>query len=296
MRRLLFATVMAFAAAPAFAQISPPTMYIPPAQQLWTVTQEEADREEQVPLSQPDVAGAIGRGAAASQPASGSPLLYSFSAERSSENQALFVERFRQANPPAAGMLENIYATTDVPRQLGGFMRQVGLDDRNVADVYALWWVSSWLVANSRHDMPSRATFSAVSEQAHIAFANTADYAEMDDAQRQRYAEALMMHTTLLTLALDEVRGDREGERQLAAMAERSAAEDGVDLRSMILTEEGFVPREGADASDAVQGGNAEALAAAGVTGSGDAPLYLGLAAAATAVLGGAYILGRKSA
>ena len=294
MRRLLFATVVAFAAAPAFAQISPPTMYIPPAQQLWTVTQEEADRGEQDPLSQPDVAGAIGMGAVASQPVSGSALLFSFSAERSSENQALFVERFRQANPPAAGMLENIYATTDVPRQLGGFMRQVGLNDRNVADVYALWWVSSWLVANSRHDLPSRATFSAVSEQAQFAFANTADYAEMDDAQRQRYAEALMMHTTLLTLALDEVRGDREGERQLAAMAERSAAEDGIDLRSMNLTEEGFVPREGADASDSASGKSADALASADDSEASEAPLYLGLAVAVSAIFG--YMWSKRSA
>ena len=226
--------------------------------------------------------------------ASPDQLAFQPSSARTSRNLASLVQRIRKADAVEADNLERLFAAQpDLVQQIGTVMRQYGLDPHNVADCYALWWLSAWHVANQRHDTPSKATFASVRDQARRAFAAASDFAGTGDADKQQYAEALMLQATVLNSALEQAKDQPQVLARLAQAAKRGAQASGLDLTTMTLTEEGFVPREGADASD-VLGEDAPAMAH---TEDQMGPAaYVAIGALATLALGGAFVAGRTAA
>ena len=209
--------------------------------------------------------------------------------QRTSTNLATFVAKTRE---PAKADLARLFASQpDLIDEIGGVMQSYGLDPVNVADAYALWWMSAWLVANQRQDTPPAATIAAVRDQARNAFAATSGFAEADDAGKQQYAEALMVQAALLNTALEQSANQPEMLAQLAQAAKQGALSSGLDLNTMVLTEQGFVPRQGADASGVVR---EDAPAVAQVDDGSNATL-VAIAAALGLGLGGAFWLGKKA-
>ena len=219
-------------------------------------------------------------------------LDFSYDRRRTSRNLSGFVERTREKDTAAADDLQQLFsAQPDIVAQMGGVMRQFGLDPHNLGDVFALWWMSAWLAANGRHDTPSPETFAGVSRQSRLALGTTAGVAEMDHAARQQYADTLMVQAIVLNSALEQARGQNDLMAKLAIAAKRGAMESGLDLNTMVLTEQGFVPREGADASGVVR---EDAPALAQVDDGSNATL-VAIAAALGLGLGGAFWLGKKA-
>ncbi|MHA6316180.1 DUF6683 family protein [Altererythrobacter sp. CAU 1778] len=211
--------------------------------------------------------------------------------QRTSTNLATFVAKTRE---PAKADLARLFASQpDLIDEIGGVMQSYGLDPANIADAYALWWMSAWLVANQRQDTPPAATIAAVRDQARNAFAATSGFAEADDAGKQQYAEALMVQATLLNTALEQSANQPKMLAQLAEAAKKGALSSGLDLNTMVLTEQGFVPREGADASS-VSPEDAPALASTQADAVSPAT-YAAAGALATLALGGAFWLGKRS-
>ena len=104
-----------------------------------------------------------------------------------------------------------------------------------------------------------------------------------------------MIQGALLDSFNDEMRGaNPEGMALLAQNARKGAKDMGLDLDTMVLTREGFKPREGADASEVIAGEDVPALAAS-ESAETNTPTYLAIAAAATLGLGGAFWLGKRS-
>ena len=224
-------------------------------------------------------------------------LTFASDERRTIANFETFVARTRSENPDGAEELRALLISQPkVIDQMGSVMRRYGLDPYNVADAYALWWASAWMAAATYHDEPTVQSIAAVRDQARAAFGATADFANVGDADRQQYAEALIVQSALLNSSLEQVKGNAEQERALSQAAKQGALASGLNLDTMVLTEQGFVPREGADASDALPGSaENEALASADNAEAGDAMLYAGLAAAVAAGLGGAYALGKRA-
>ncbi|MHA6316178.1 DUF6683 family protein [Altererythrobacter sp. CAU 1778] len=221
--------------------------------------------------------------------ASGAPSLdYRRDKRRTRQNLAEFVERTAATDKAAARELEKLFAfQPNIMDEIGGVMQSYGLDPANVADAYALWWMSAWLVANQRQDTPTKSTFAAVRDQARNAFAATPGFAEVDDAGKQKYAEALMLQAALLNTALEQSANQPEMLAQLAQAAKQGALASGLDLNTMVLTENGFVPREGADASD-------ERNVSLATEQTDGAATYLGLAVVAGAGIAVAFFVGRS--
>ncbi len=269
-----------------WAQFAP--IQIAPAQQLWTVDVVDEKEVDHVVRTDPrDIQ-------IESQIAT--DLSFSSSPQRTKSNLAHFVSKTREQSRSAGDDLERYFASTDVVGGTGDIMRSLGLDQHNVADAYALWWVVTWSAANGTESPGDPETYQAVQRQARAAFGATADFEKTTDADRQQFAEALMVQAVLMDNINDQMRGTTEGGKQISKAAKESAAGMGLNLDSMVLTREGFRPRKGAQLDGMADDHNVQLASSnakvVGGEGSG-LPIYLAIAAAAGAGLGAAYFLGK---
>jgi hypothetical protein len=214
---------------------------------------------------------------------------FTSSASRRRMNLAKFVERSRAADPAGATAMERLFATTDVVAAIGRALAPVGLRTDDVADAYAVWWMSAWQAAHGDASTPDRVTAQAVRAQAAHAIAATPEFAQADDAMKQEFAEALLVQTALIDGMMEEYGSDPAMAAKIAASVRQGARAAGLDLDAMTLTEAGFVPAKKTGAADPAPGAPREALAA---TGDGKPGVGL-LAAAGGAGLGAAFLIGR---
>lgn len=176
-------------------------------------------------------------------PATCAEFTYRYDRARTRQNLRNFVAR----TPVEAGRAElerQLAAQPGLMDEISTAARSFGFDPHNVADAYAMWWMNAWLVANKRDEVPDAATVEAVKRQARQAFAATPDFTATSDAERQEYAEALLLQASMLGSAFEQMKGDPRMLDQLAEVARQGAKASGIDLSRMILTGDGFVPRK----------------------------------------------------
>ncbi|MEM8714459.1 MAG: DUF6683 family protein [Cyanobacteria bacterium P01_G01_bin.4] len=162
---------------------------------------------------------------------------------RTQANLRAFIDR--TSDPRAKAELQNIIVQqpsimADIARAM---QSRYGLDPQNVAHAYTVWWITSWQAVNRRTDEPNQATILAVSRQVSAALLNTPDFLNTSDAERQEYAEALLMQTLVIGEIALAAEGDPGLQDQLAARAEQAARNNGLAVTQMQLTPNGFVLR-----------------------------------------------------
>ncbi len=224
-------------------------------------------------------------------------LNYKPSQANQKRNLANFVAKTRAVDPASADELERLF-TSDLMQQIDTGMRGLGLSSNNVADAYALYWTSAWLGARGRDDNLPAKQMIAVRDQAARALVSTTVFANASDQQKQEMAESLLVQSALIA---GYINGGKQNSALMAkvkiAIAQGAKAM-GLDLYTMTLTEEGFVPAKkgsAVDDSDLVPGTDAEeqALASAGLPLEKDSPNYALIAAAGGAGLGGMFLIGK---
>lgn len=158
-------------------------------------------------------------------------------------NLRAFIDR--TSAPEAKAELRRIVEQQpNIMTDIGQAMRsRYGLDPHNVADAFAVWWITTWLTASKRTDLPDGPTISAVREQVYTAFQSTPDLAKASNADRQEYTEALLMQTLLMSELSQAATGNPALQEQLAAQALRAAQNNGLALGLMRLTPNGFEMR-----------------------------------------------------
>lgn len=167
-------------------------------------------------------------------------LVYTSSAARRKDNLASFVERSR-GSPETAASLRQMLASVDVIGEMQRAIEPVGLSVSNVADAYAVWWMSSWGAAHGDPTTPNRATAQAVRAQAARAIMAMPEFGRADDAAKQEYAEALIVQAAMIDGLLERYRTDPVMGPKVAASARQGARASGLDLDTMTLTERGFI-------------------------------------------------------
>ena len=169
---------------------------------------------------------------------------YRYDRQRTRANLSSFVER----TPIQAGRADlqrTLEADPGLIPNIRTGMESYGFDPNDVADNYAMWWMTAWMVFHKQDEDPDNGTISMVRQQVRRAFAETPDFAQANDAQRQAYAEALMLQASMLTTAYNHYKSnDPKMLDQLAAAAQQGAKASGIDLSRMTLTQAGFVPRK----------------------------------------------------
>lgn len=170
---------------------------------------------------------------------------------RTQQNMRNFVAR--TPDPAARANLEQMFsAQPTIIAEIGQAIRPFGVDPHNVADAYVVWWINAWFASQKTSREPDAATVAAVKRQAYAAFAATPDFAKTSNADRQEYAESLLLHAFMLSAALEQNAGNPAMLDQVAEAARQGAKESGLDLSLMTLTPNGFVSRKGAAASGAI--------------------------------------------
>lgn len=226
------------------------------------------------------------------------------SARRRQANLAQFVGKMRAVDPKGGAELEKLFASADIIGDIGAGMRKNGLQPNDVADAYALWWVTAWHASQGRALDLNPATLSAVRTQAARAIEATGKFGSASDTLRQEMAESLMIQAAMVDELNDQMRGNPNQRRALATAVNKGARGMGLDLTTMTLTREGFQPRRRGDAGEAigdVEGAEPEALAAVSVTGApandtnDRTGTYALIAAAGGAGLAGMFMAGRAA-
>ena len=244
-------------------------------------------------------------------------LTYKPSMERRRANFAQFVAKSRKQDPKGAAMLEKELASSDIIAKMGRELSAFGMRTDNVGDAYAAWWLNAWLASRQRSDTPPARQIAAVRAQAARAMAAVPEMATASDAVKQEMAEANLVQAALIGAYIEHAKGNPALFRQVAAAVRKGARASGLNLDSMDLTDDGFVPGGVGAADDAADPQVAAAdlpedaaqvaatgtpedkaqVAAAREQAAGDnTVIYAAAAAAAAGLIGGVWLArGRKS-
>nr|WP_315381858.1 DUF6683 family protein [uncultured Sphingomonas sp.] len=174
--------------------------------------------------------------------ADASVLHYTPSRSRRSANLAAFVQKTRAVDPRGAADLQKVFAEGDFIERIGALVAPHGLRVDNVADAYAVWWITAWHAARGNNDEPPPATLTAVRAQAASAILATGEIASASDAQKQELAEALWIQSTLIDISIEQAKGDAAHLRQIGDAVRKGAKGMGLNLDAIDLTSQGFVP------------------------------------------------------
>jgi hypothetical protein len=177
------------------------------------------------------------------------------SAARTRANLANFAKKSRAADPQGAAKMEALFASTDVIGMVGQGIAPYGLKTNNVADAYAVYWISAWEASRGiAGASETRQRAQAVRTQAINAMAAVPAMATATDAQKQEFAEAMLVQAALISAYMDDAAGNPAQIRAVGAAVAKGAKAMGLDLDTMALTPNGFVPAKGRKRSDAGDG------------------------------------------
>ena len=202
-------------------------------------------------------------------------------------NLAKFVEKTRATDPAGAAKMAQLFAATDIIGLIDQKMQSTyGMRANNVADAYAVWWVSAWMGARGRDDDATAGQMAMVKRQASNALAATPEFAAATDAGKQELAEALLVQAALIQDTIDTYKADPAMLAKARAAIAQGAKAMGLDLSTMTLTDEGFKPAaRKSGAADAPPDAKPTALAAnENRAPAASNPPYLLMAAANTVI------------
>jgi hypothetical protein len=170
---------------------------------------------------------------------------YVASPARRRANLARFVAQVRRADPIGAARMTELFASTDVIEIIGRQMQQsYGMRSDNLADAFAVWWTSAWMGSQGRTDDPTRGQMQKVQRQAFVALASTPEFAAASDSVKQELAESLLVQAALIGDTIKEYQSDPVMLEKSRQSVIQGAQTMGLDLRTMTLTDAGFVQLE----------------------------------------------------
>ncbi|SFI80528.1 DUF6683 family protein [Caulobacter sp. UNC279MFTsu5.1] len=190
-------------------------------------------------------AGLYGPEAAASgvpAPAPPADLRYTPSKARRAANLADFVARSRRVDPQGADDLQALFAKADIIEAMRQPLAKSGLRVDDLADAYAIWWITAWHASRGGNETPDPRTVAAVRAQAARALSASPVVRGAGDGPKQQLAEALLIQAALLDDAVERSKTRPDQMRAVRVAAAQGARGMGLDLASMTLTETGFAP------------------------------------------------------
>lgn len=169
-----------------------------------------------------------------------SALRFQVDPDRRAENLRGFVDQMKETDPEGAARLNAIIAATDVMGMISQAMTTVGLEANDVADAYAVWWISAYNGSQGVTDTPSRKSYQAVRRQAANILLSTPALVNATPAEKQQFAEAYLIQAALIDSAVAEQQSNARHLDALKAAVTQSAMASGLDLNQMELTADGF--------------------------------------------------------
>lgn len=163
---------------------------------------------------------------------------------RRTANLVGFVAKSRAADPKGADDLAQLVASRDIIEEMRAPLAKYGLRIDNLADAYTVWWIGAWQATRGSTDDPSQAATAAVKQQVMRTMASVPEFANANDSLKQSMSEALFMQALLLGVGLEQAKGNAAQTKAIGRAAAEGARGMGLDLASMMLTDEGFKPAD----------------------------------------------------
>ena len=152
-----------------------------------------------------------------------------------------FIEALQKANPHSAEEIESTLKQQDVIGDFSRDMAPYGLRADDVADTLTAYWLTMWIIAN-QEQIPSVDKVQAVQNQVRTVILQNNNVVNATEATRQEIAEVTIYETMIALglLANADRAGDRNKLQRLADSAYQNMLKQGIDLRNMKLTSNGF--------------------------------------------------------
>ncbi len=167
-------------------------------------------------------------------------LSFKVSTTNRKRNLAQFVRKTRITDPAGAEKMQQVFASTDVMGKIDKAMTNIGLRSDNVADAYAVYWTNAWLGSRGRSDNLPGSQIIAVRNQAAGALLVTPQFTSATDAQKQEMAEAMLIHSAIISASIDRAKSDPALMAKLRVAIAQGAKGIGLELDRMTLTTQGF--------------------------------------------------------
>lgn len=157
-------------------------------------------------------------------------------------NLEKFVASTRKSSPENATAMERLFSSTDVFAAFERGLAPAGLRIDNVADVYAVYWITAWETAQGiTGSQTDRDQAQGVKAQVSRALLASPDFIGATAAQKQELAEALLVEAALISALAEGAVGDSSKMRALGAAVRKGATAMGLDLDAMRLSATSFV-------------------------------------------------------
>jgi hypothetical protein len=214
-------------------------------------------------------------------------------------NQANFVSKTKKIDPAGAEQLSQMFSSIDIISAIQQALSPFGLRTDNVVDAYAVYWMSAWHASIGSIDTPSRIQAIKVKQQALQILIAVPEIAQATNAQKQEFAEALLIQTALIDASMEQSLEKPDQLRSVANAVRKGAKAVGLDLDSMTLTSNGFIPTtqgssvQDGDFSKPQDDTPVEKDFASSKIDGDSSTNYALIAAAGGAGLGGMFLLGK---
>lgn len=170
-------------------------------------------------------------------------MSFSRSPTRTRANLANFAAQARSIDRANGDRMARFFASTDILGQMGEALAPYGLRTDNVADAYAVYWISAWEASRGIvGSTETRVRVQAVKAQAAQAITQAPVFATATDAQKQEFADGLLVQAALISAHAEAAASDPAQMRAVSAAVRTGAKRFGLDLDTMELTPTGFVP------------------------------------------------------
>lgn len=155
--------------------------------------------------------------------------------------QAQLLAGVRQTNPEDAAQLEQVLASGQVRPWYEAAVRSLGLRPDDALDSLTVYLMVTWAVVNNTDLTPTPGMVRALRTQVGRAYAATAGLLDTG-AKRQEFGETLIYQAALMDSLHTSLLGMPARERQRVAdqVYQVSRRTLDLDLRALVLTEQGF--------------------------------------------------------
>jgi hypothetical protein len=154
---------------------------------------------------------------------------------------AEMVKNMRAANVDVGNQMEAVFAQTDVIGLIDDAMGKFGMSANNIADAYALYFLSAWMGANGRTDENTPEQLKGTQKMAQDALSQVPDMLKLADDKKQTFSESLLIQSLLNDEMIKAVASDPAGLSKVKNDIKMAAKEMGIDVDGFNMTANGLV-------------------------------------------------------
>jgi hypothetical protein len=152
------------------------------------------------------------------------------------------VRDYVQLNPASAAEIRaQLISNGDFIEQIAGAIEPYGYRTTNLADAYAIFWISAWEASHGiTNAQTQRSQAQAVKRQVESILVAIPQAAEASDADKQAFAELLLVQAVMVQSAAEQNANNPTRRPQFEASVRQIATSLGFDLDLFTLTPTGF--------------------------------------------------------